>query len=85
VLHAILAEGGRKREIVKIDPLLTHFIIVGATMLYAANAPIRTRVRQMRLPEGPRRVPKGPEPFLQHMSLVLRRALTRPSRERVHA
>ncbi len=85
ILRGILAEGERRREIAEIDPLLTHFVIVGATMLYAANAPIRARVRQMRLPGGPRRVPKGPEPFLQHMSLVLRRALARPSRERVHA
>jgi hypothetical protein len=54
-------------------------------MLYAANAPLRTRVRRLRLPSGPRRVPMGPEPFLEHMSLVLRRALARPYREKVHA
>jgi AcrR family transcriptional regulator len=85
VLEGILAAGGRRREIADIDPVLTHFLIVGATMLYAANAPLRTRVRRLRLPSGPRRVPMGPEPFLEHMSLVLRRALARPYREKVHA
>jgi TetR/AcrR family transcriptional regulator len=85
VLRGILADGSRRREIADIDPLLTHFLIVGATMLYAANAPVRTRVRQLHLLDGPRRVPMGPEPFLGHMSLVLRRALARPSGERVHA
>jgi AcrR family transcriptional regulator len=85
VLEGILAAGSRRRAIAPIDPLLTHLLIVGATMLYAANAPLRSRVRQMRLRGGPRQVPMGPEPFLRHMSLVLRRALARPSRERVHA
>jgi hypothetical protein len=64
---------------------MTHFVMLGSAMLYSANEPIRLRVRQLKIPGGPRDVPVGSEPFLAYMNDLLRRALAAPPEESIHA
>lgn len=75
VVRDVLESGRRTGEFDSVDPLLTHFVILGAAMVYIANEPLRKRIRRMRLTESARAVPVGTDPFLRHMSLMLRRTL----------
>ena len=75
VVRDVLESGRMTGEFEAVDPLLTHFVILGASMVYIANEPLRKRIRRMRLTESARAVPVGTEPFLRHMSLMLRRTL----------
>ena len=75
VVQGILARGEAAGDLRTVHPLMTHFVMLGSAMLYQANEPIRVRVRQLRIPGGPRDVPIGPEPFLVYMNNLLRRAL----------
>jgi len=85
VVRDVLEAGRASGEFDAIDPLLTHFVILGAAMVYTANEPLRARIRRMRLTESARAVPVGPEPFLRHMSLMLRRTLRATSGEEFDA
>jgi TetR/AcrR family transcriptional regulator len=85
VVHDVLAAGERAGEFRPLNPLMTHFVILGSAMLYTANEPIRIRVRQLRIPGGPRDVPIGPEPFVRYMNHLLRRALGATPGESTHA
>ena len=75
VVRDVLESGRTTGEFDAVDPLLTHFVILGASMVYIANEPLRRRIRRMHLTESARAVPVGTEPFLRHMSLMLRRTL----------
>ncbi len=75
VVHRMLGRGEAAGELRHMHPLMTHFVMLGSAMLYQANEPLRLRVRQLRIPGGPRDVPIGTEPFLAYMSALLRRAL----------
>jgi TetR/AcrR family transcriptional regulator len=85
VVRDVLESGRMSGEFDAIDPLLTHFVILGASMVYIANEPLRQRIRRMRLTESARAVPVGTEPFLRHMSLMLRRTLRATSGEDLDA
>ena len=85
VVRDVLESGRMTGEFDAIDPLLTHFVILGASMVYIANEPLRQRIRRMRLTESARAVPVGTEPFLRHMSLMLRRTLRATSGEDLDA
>jgi TetR/AcrR family transcriptional regulator len=78
IVHEILDRGRERGELEAADPVLTHLLITGATLLYVANEPMRLRIRQLRLPGGPRNVPVGEGPFRRHLSHVLRRTLCTP-------
>ncbi len=75
VVHGMLERGEAAGELRAMHPLMTHFVMLGSAMLYQANEPLRLRVRQLRIPGGPRDVPIGPEPFLAYMNALLRRAM----------
>jgi AcrR family transcriptional regulator len=76
VIEGILAEGRSRGEFREVDPLLTLLMVMGATMFYVGNRPIRQRVSRMkRAFAGPVQVPQGTEEFLRHMQLVLRGVL----------
>ena len=85
VVRDVLESGRASGEFEAVDPLLTHFVILGAAMVYIANEPLRKRIRRMRLTESARAVPVGTEPFLRHMSLMLRRTLRATSGEEFDA
>ena len=76
VLGGILADGRTRGEFRAVDPLLTHLMIMGATMFYVGNEPIRHRVSRLKGAfAGPVAVPLGTDAFLRHMQLVLRGVL----------
>jgi TetR/AcrR family transcriptional regulator len=85
VVHGMLAAGEDAGAFRPIHPLMTHFVMLGSAMLYSANEPIRLRVKQLRIPGGPRDVPVGPAPFLAYMNDLLRRALGDSSEDSIHA
>jgi AcrR family transcriptional regulator len=85
VVGGILDRGERDGELVATHPLLTHFIMLGSTLLYAANEPIRQHARKLRLPGSPRDIPIGPDPFLAFMNTVLRRTLGATREDPTHA
>ena len=85
VIRGILERGTETGELRPMHPLLTHFLILGSAVLYTANEPIRLRIKELRLPGGPRDVPVGPDPFIDYLNTVLRRSSvprlrTRPMR-----
>jgi TetR/AcrR family transcriptional regulator len=75
VVKEILDQGRAAGEFHAVDPLLTHFIIIGSTMLYVANEPIRTQVRRTGVLGRNARVPKGNASMARHLGTVLRRTL----------
>jgi TetR/AcrR family transcriptional regulator len=77
VVRQILDEGRRRGDFRDLDPLLTHFTIMGASILYMANEPIRTRIDRLKLIDGPVKVPFGTEPFVEHLGALLRGGLCR--------
>jgi AcrR family transcriptional regulator len=86
VIEGILADGRRQGEFRDVDPLLTHLMIMGATMFYVGNRPIRRRVSRMKQAfAAPVRVPQGADAFLRHMQLVLRGVLCRGHEVAPHA
>jgi AcrR family transcriptional regulator len=85
VVHGMLERGEAAGDLRAVHPLLTHFVMLGSAMLYQANEPIRVRVRQLRIPGGPRDVPIGPEPFLRYMNSLLRRAIGAHPEDSTHA
>jgi TetR/AcrR family transcriptional regulator len=85
VMHGVLASGEQAGAFRHLHPLMTHFVILGSAMLYTANEPIRLRIRQLKIPGGPRDVPVGSEPFVRYMNHLLRHALGAAPGESTHA
>ena len=85
VVRQILDEGRRRGDFRDLDPLLTHFTILGASILYIANEPLRVRIDKLKLLERPLKVPFGHEPFVRHLGELLRVGLCRPRGEHDHA
>jgi AcrR family transcriptional regulator len=80
IVGAILAEGRARGEFRALDPVLTHLMIVGSSLIYVANAPMRERLYKLK-PGGGVQVPLGTEPFAHHLTLVLRRSLCESGEE----
>jgi AcrR family transcriptional regulator len=85
VVRGILERGAGTGELRPMHPVLTHFLILGSAVLYTANEPIRLRIKQLRLPGGPRDVPVGPDPFIAYLNTVLRRTLGAAPEDSSHA
>jgi hypothetical protein len=85
VVRGILERGAGTGDLRPMDPLLTHFLILGSAVLYTANEPIRLRIKQLRLPGGPRDVPVGAGPFIDYLNTVLRRTLGAAREDSTHA
>lgn len=85
VIRGILERGEQSGELRPMHQLMTHFVILGSAVLYVANEPLRTRIRQLRLPGSPRDVPAGPEPFVDYLNTVLRRTLGTRQEDVTHA
>ena len=85
VVRQIVEEGRRRGGFRELDPLMTHLVIMGAAMLYMANEPIRARIDRLKLIDAPVRVPFGPEPFVRHISALLRGGLARRHEALDHA
>ncbi len=47
VLNTLLEQGRRSGEFRRVNPLITHMLIIGSILLYHTNEPIRARVRAL--------------------------------------
>jgi TetR/AcrR family transcriptional regulator len=72
VVKEILDEGQASGEFRAADPLLTHFMVMGTTMLYVANEPIRAQVRRSRVLGRKAQIPTGNASMARHLATVLR-------------
>jgi AcrR family transcriptional regulator len=79
IVHRTLQEGRARGEIRDVDPLLTHLVIIGATIFYAANERVRIQIDRLKLIDGPLKVPFGEEPFVRHVGELLRAGICRRS------
>lgn len=70
-LRQILNQGRAEGVFGDVDPLLTHFVLMGTSLFFTTNAPIRRRVRQLGLAQPPTSL----EPFIEHLQAVARRSL----------
>jgi TetR/AcrR family transcriptional regulator len=77
IVRTILQEGRARGELREVDPVLTHLMIMGATIFYMANERIRVRIDRLKLIDGGDKIPFGAEPFVQHVGAVLRSGLYR--------
>ena len=84
VIRDLLEAGEASGEFERVDPLLTHLMVIGAAMTYVANKPVRDRIRELRLPDGPVRIPHDSAPFSEHLAMVLRQTLCPAGKERPH-
>ena len=71
LLRDVIHQGRQEGVFGTADPLLTHFVLMGTTILFTSNAPIRRRVRQLGLAQPP----TGVQPFIDHLQAVARRTL----------
>ena len=75
VVKGILDEGQSAGEFREADPMLIHFMVMGSTMLYVANEPIRAHVRRSGVLGRTAKIPAGNASMAQHLGTVLRRTL----------
>jgi AcrR family transcriptional regulator len=72
VVKEILDEGQSSGEFRAADPMLTHFMVMGSTMLYVANEPIRAQVRRTRVLGRKAQIPTRNASMARHLATVLR-------------
>lgn len=84
VIRDLLEAGQASGEFERVDPLLTHLMVIGAAMTYVANKPVRDRIRELRFPDGPAKIPHDSAPFAEHLAMVLRQTLCPGGKERPH-
>ncbi len=85
VVKEILDEGQSAGEFRAADPMLTHFMVMGSTMLYVANEPIRAQVRRAHVLRRTAEIPSGNAAMAKHLGTVLRRTLCMDEEVREHA
>jgi AcrR family transcriptional regulator len=71
VVSGVLADGERRGVFRRVDPLMTHFVIMGSAVFFAANRDIRRRVRRLGLAQPP----LAAAPFIRHLQMVARRTV----------
>jgi AcrR family transcriptional regulator len=67
----IVEQGRKEGTFGETDPLALHFVILGSTMLFNANTPIRRRVNQLGIAQPPIDV----TPFVRYLQQVALRML----------
>lgn len=80
ILRDIIAQGRTEGVFGTADPLLTHFVLMGSTIFFTGNAPIRRRVLQLGLAQPPMEI----EPFVRHLQAVARGTLRRDQTDAAH-
>jgi TetR/AcrR family transcriptional regulator len=75
LVQEILDEGRAAGEFREADALLTHFMVIGSTLLYVANEPIRDQVRRTGVLGRAARIPSDHAAMARHLGTVLRRTL----------
>ena len=80
ILREIIAQGRTQGVFGTADPILTHFVLMGSSIFFAGNAPIRRRVLQLGLAQPPTQI----EPFVQHLQFVARSILRKDQTDAAH-
>jgi TetR/AcrR family transcriptional regulator len=71
LVHGLIRQGQREGVFGDADPIALHFVLLGSTILFTANAPIRRRIRQLGLAQPPLEL----APFVNHLQQVALRSL----------
>ena len=71
LVRGLIAQGQREGVFGEADPIALHFVLMGSTILFTANAPIRRRIRQLGLAQPSLEL----APFVHHLQQVALRSL----------
>jgi AcrR family transcriptional regulator len=71
LLHQIVRQGQDEGAFDAVDPIALHFVLMGSTLLFTTNGPIRKRVRQL----GYAQPPLDIAPFVSHLHQFAIRSL----------
>jgi TetR/AcrR family transcriptional regulator len=71
LVAGLIQQGQREGVFGEADPIALHFVLLGSTILFTANAPIRRRIRQLGLAQPPLEL----EPFVSYLQQVALRSL----------
>ena len=71
LVAGLIQQGQREGVFGEADPITLHFVLLGSTILFTANAPIRRRIRQLGLAQPPLEL----EPFVNYLQQVALRSL----------
>ena len=70
----VIAEGGRQKMFQPVHPALAHFTIIAPLLMFRAAAPVRARLRGLKLAD----IPEADSPALvRHLQMVASRMLAR--------
>ena len=67
----IVRQGTSEGTFVEVDPIALHFVLLGSTMIFTTNAPIRRRIRQLGFAQPPLEI----APFVRHLQEFALRSL----------
>src|SRR5262245_22904807 len=71
LVHRLVKQGRSEGAFDEADPIALHFVLLGSTMLFTTNAPIRRRIRQLGFAQPPLEI----APFVRHLHQFALRSL----------
>src|SRR5262245_2170853 len=71
LVRGLIQQGQREGVFGEADPIALHFVLLGSTILFTVNAPIRRRIRQLGLAQPPLEL----DPFVSYLQQVALRSL----------
>jgi AcrR family transcriptional regulator len=71
LMRRLIGQGQAEGLFGDADPIALHFVLMGSTLLFTSNAPIRRRIRQLGLAQPPLET----APFVRHLQQVALRSL----------
>ncbi len=71
MIRRVIAQGQDEGVFTGADPIALHFMLMGSTLLFTSNAPIRRRIRQLGLAQPALDI----APFVRHLQQVTIRSL----------
>lgn len=71
LVRSLIGQGQTEGAFGEADPIALHFVLMGSTLLFTTNAPIRRRIRQLGLAQPPLEM----APFVRHLRQVALRSL----------
>ncbi len=75
IVRGILEDGVRAGRLRAVDPLLTHFMILGAVTFMTATLPVRERMRALGVPVGE---PESPQDLAHYLADVILNGIAEP-------
>ena len=71
LVRSLIEQGQHEGVFGEADPITLHFMLMGSTLFFTANAPIRRRIRQLGYVQAPIEI----APFVNHLQRVALRSL----------